>query len=281
MRITDHKPTDLDSLKEQIGKHYQELSTRLQQVANFVNNEPMIVAVETMSTIAKKANVPLSTLSRFSNAMGFDGFSSMQTLFKEQYLNQPKDYRERIKKIWSEGGKEENSPQMIFNDFGNELIGALENFHSSVSPQKLERAVTLIKNAETVYIDGVRRAYPVAFYLRYALMKSGKDTVILEQAGGMSKMYSKKMGEKDILIAVTYSPYAPETTDIINYASEKNVPIIGITDNQLTSNSNKIDVCFEVHEGELMGFRSLNCSMYLAQVLVVSYISQEIDQSKV
>jgi len=52
-------------------------------------------------------------------------------------------------------------------------------------------------------------------------MKSGKDTVILEQAGGMSKMYSKKMGEKDILIAVTYSPYAPETTDIINYASEK------------------------------------------------------------
>ncbi|GAL15864.1 predicted transcriptional regulator of the myo-inositol catabolic operon [Vibrio astriarenae] len=58
----------------------------------------MLVAVETMATIAKQANVPLSTLSRFSNAMGFDGFSSMQALFREQYLNRPRDYKERVRK---------------------------------------------------------------------------------------------------------------------------------------------------------------------------------------
>ena len=69
-------PADLDSLRELIVKRYDGLSSRLQQVADFVMEQPMLVAVETMATIAQQANVPLSTLSRFSNAMGFDGFTS-------------------------------------------------------------------------------------------------------------------------------------------------------------------------------------------------------------
>ncbi len=279
MDMDANVPVDLDSLKERIGKRYNTLSARLQQVADFVINQPMLVAVETMATIAKQAGVPLSTLSRFSNAMGFDGFSSMQGLFRDQYLHRPRDYKERIRQAREQEGLAQDSPQAIFLDFGHANVEALEQLQVSVSPQKLERAVALIQSAETIYIQGTRRAYPVAFYLCYALMQSDKSVVLLDDHGGMLSPLSRRMSDKDVLFAVTYAPYAQETSDLIDDACSKNVPVICITDNQVTPHGSKMEVCFEVQEGELMGFRSLSSSMYLAQTLAVSVISRDVNSS--
>ncbi|WP_039988020.1 MurR/RpiR family transcriptional regulator [Vibrio owensii] len=276
MDVEVKAPTDLDTLKELIAKRYDSLSGRLQQVADFVTDQPMLVAVETMATIAKQANVPLSTLSRFSNAMGFDGFTSMQVLFRDQYLNRPRDYKERVRKAREMEDVPHDSPQAIFQDFGHANIEALEQLQMSVSPQKLERAVALMDGAETIYIQGTRRAYPVAFYLWYALMKSDKSVVLLDDHGGMLSPLTRRMNEKDVLFAITFNPYAEETSQLIDDACKKNVPIVCITDNQMTPHGSKMDVCFEVQEGELMGFRSLSSSMYLAQAIAVSLICREV-----
>ncbi|EKO3784391.1 MurR/RpiR family transcriptional regulator [Vibrio harveyi] len=276
MDVEVKAPADLDTLKELIVKRYDSLSGRLQQVADFVTDQPMLVAVETMATIAKQANVPLSTLSRFSNAMGFDGFTSMQVLFRDQYLNRPRDYKERVRKAREMEDVPHDSPQAIFQDFGHANIEALEQLQMSVSPQKLERAVALMDGAETIYIQGTRRAYPVAFYLWYALMKSDKSVVLLDDHGGMLSPLTRRMNEKDVLFAITFNPYAEETSQLIDDACKKNVPIVCITDNQMTPHGSKMDVCFEVQEGELMGFRSLSSSMYLAQAIAVSLICREV-----
>lgn len=276
MDVEVKAPADLDTLKELIAKRYDSLSGRLQQVADFVTDQPMLVAVETMATIAKQANVPLSTLSRFSNAMGFDGFTSMQVLFRDQYLNRPRDYKERVRKAREMEDVPHDSPQAIFQDFGHANIEALEQLQMSVSPQKLERAVALMDGAETIYIQGTRRAYPVAFYLWYALMKSDKSVVLLDDHGGMLSPLTRRMNDKDVLFAITFNPYAEETSQLIDDACKKNVPIVCITDNQMTPHGSKMDVCFEVQEGELMGFRSLSSSMYLAQAIAVSLICQEV-----
>lgn len=276
MDVEVKAPADLDTLKELIAKRYDSLSGRLQQVADFVTDQPMLVAVETMATIAKQANVPLSTLSRFSNAMGFDGFTSMQVLFRDQYLNRPRDYKERVRKAREMEDVPHDSPQAIFQDFGHANIEALEQLQVSVSPQKLERAVALMDGAETIYIQGTRRAYPVAFYLWYALMKSDKSVVLLDDHGGMLSPLTRRMNEKDVLFAITFNPYAEETSQLIDDACKKNVPIVCITDNQMTPHGSKMDVCFEVQEGELMGFRSLSSSMYLAQAIAVSLICREV-----
>ncbi|HHP0469239.1 TPA: MurR/RpiR family transcriptional regulator [Vibrio harveyi] len=276
MDVEVKAPADLDTLKELIAKRYDSLSGRLQQVADFVTDQPMLVAVETMATIAKQANVPLSTLSRFSNAMGFDGFTSMQVLFRDQYLNRPRDYKERVRKAREMEDVPHDSPQAIFQDFGHANIEALEQLQMSVSPQKLERAVALMDGAETIYIQGTRRAYPVAFYLWYALMKSDKSVVLLDDHGGMLSPLTRRMNEKDVLFAITFNPYAEETSQLIDDACKKNVPIVCITDNQMTPHGSKMDVCFEVQEGELMGFRSLSSSMYLTQAIAVSLICREV-----
>ncbi len=268
-------PADLDTLRELIAKRYDKLSKRLRQVADYVMAQPMLVAVETMATIAEQANVPLSTLSRFSNAMGFSGFSQMQTLFRDQYLNRPRDYKERVRQAREQDELGPESPMAIFQDYGNANIDAIEQLQMSVSSQKLEHAVALMEQADTIYIQGVRRAYPVAFYLWYALMKSDNNVVLLDDHGGMLTPMTRRMNEKDVLVTVTFSPYAPETSHLMEQAHGKGIPIISITDNLMAAHGSLLDVCFEVEEGEVMGFRSLSSSMYIAQTLAVSLMCRE------
>ncbi|MCG7588504.1 MurR/RpiR family transcriptional regulator, partial [Photobacterium sp. OFAV2-7] len=233
-------PADLDTLKELIVKRYDKLSHRLQQVADYVMAQPMLVAVETMATIAEQADVPLSTLSRFSNAMGFSGFSQMQALFRDQYLNRPRDYKERVRQAREQDNLGPESPMAIFQDYGTANVEAIEQLQISVSPQKLERAIALMDKADTIYIQGMRRAYPVAFYLWYALMKSDNNVVLLDDHGGMLTPMTRRMSEKDVLVTVTFSPYAPETSSLIESAFDKGVPIVAITDNQMTANGSKM-----------------------------------------
>ena len=276
MDVEEQVPVDLDTLRELIVKRYDSLSHRLQQVADFVMAQPMLIAVETMATIAEQANVPLSTLSRFANTMGYAGYSSMQGLFRDQYLNRPRDYKERVKKARASDQVSQDSPVAIFHGFGQANIEAIEELQMSVSPQKLERAVALLNDADTIYIQGMRRAYPVAFYLCYALMKSDNNVVLLDDHGGMLRPMTRRMSNKDVLLTITYSPYAPETSELIDAAHAKGVPVVAITDNQMMDQGNKMEVCFEVKEGEVMGFRSLSSSMYLAQTLAVSLMCQDI-----
>ncbi|MGF1740003.1 MurR/RpiR family transcriptional regulator [Vibrio profundum] len=266
----DVVPADLDTLRDKVVKRYDGFSQRLQQVADFVMAQPMLVAVETMATLAEQANVPLSTLSRFSKSLGFSGFSQMQALFRDQYLNRPRDYKERVKQARDQEGIGSGSPMTIFHDFGHANIEAIEQLQVAVSPEKLDRAIALLDSAETIYIQGMGRAYPISFYLWYALMKSETNVVLLDDHGGMLQAMAKRMTRKDVLLCVTFSPYATETTDLVGYAYQSDVPIVAITDNQMTDIGDKYEVCFEVQEGEIMGFRSLSSSMYLAQTLAVS-----------
>jgi DNA-binding MurR/RpiR family transcriptional regulator len=269
-------PTDLDTLKEFIAKRHDKLSQRLQQVADFMVAEQIFVAVETMTKIAKQAQVPLSTLSRFANTMGFSGFSQMQSLFRDQYLNRPRDYKQRVLQAREKDTVVAESPLAIFQDFGTANTEALERLQMSLSPHKLERAVALMDKANTIYIHGVRRAYPIAFYLWYALVNSDNNVVLLSDIGGMQTGMGHHMDKNDVLVAVTFANYAPETGDMIESAFNKGVPIVAITDNQMIAQASKMNVCFEVIEGEIMGFRSLSSSMYLAQSLAVSLMCREI-----
>lgn len=59
MDVEVKAPADLDTLKELIAKRYDSLSGRLQQVADFVTDQPMLVAVEPWRPLPSKQRTPV------------------------------------------------------------------------------------------------------------------------------------------------------------------------------------------------------------------------------
>ena len=89
-------PRDFEELKSQIARRYGDLSGRLQQIAEFALHHPNDMALGTVAAIAERAGVQPSSIVRFANSFGFDGFSEMQQLFRLRLLAGAASYRDRI-----------------------------------------------------------------------------------------------------------------------------------------------------------------------------------------
>ena len=94
-------PSNSEKLRAEIVKRYDELSPRLQQVAEYVLDNPNDMALQTLAVIADRCKVQPSTIVRFAKTFGYDGASDMQKLFRDEMLTQPPSpsYAERIRQF--------------------------------------------------------------------------------------------------------------------------------------------------------------------------------------
>ena len=120
-------------------------------------------------------------------------------------------------------------------------------------------------------LAGVRRAFPVASYLAYSLSHVEKRAFLLDGVAGMTSEQSWMLGPEDVVIAVSFRPYARQTAAVAETATANGSPLIAISDSRLSPVAKDAAVCFEIKDAEVRQFRSLTASMCLAQTLVISY----------
>jgi DNA-binding MurR/RpiR family transcriptional regulator len=215
-----------------------------------------------------------STIVRFAKSFGYDGASQMQELFRDEMLTQPPSpsYAERIRQFNRRAGANGSiAPHDVMREFADSNILALEHLKESVRKPDLERAIELIRAANAVYIVGLRRSFPVASYLAYALRHVDKRAYLLDGVAGMLTEQAGMLGTKDLLVAISFNPYAPETAQIATAAKERKARIVAITDSRLSPIAGAADLCFEIKDAEVRQFRSLTASLCLAQSLVIGY----------
>ena len=75
---------------------------------------------------------------------------------------------------------------------------------------------------------------------------------------------------------MSFSPYANEVLKLVEVVQERKVPVIVITDSVLNPLAPFADVCLEVKETEVFGFRDLvlNSLMCLPHSLIVELWKQ-------
>ena len=267
-------PDNLESLRNEIAQRYDGLSPRLKQVASYVLDNPNDIALETLSVIAGRSDVQPSTIVRFAKVFGYGGASEMQRLFRDEILAAAPSpsYSERVRQF-SERSNQTDwlSPHNVMHDFTESNIIALEHLRDAVRKEDLDRSIELMHTAHTVYLAGVRRAFPVAAYLAYSLSHVEKRAFLLDGVAGMTSEQSWMLGPEDVVIAVSFRPYAQETVAVAETATANGSPLIAISDSRLSPVAKDAAVCFEIKDAEVRQFRSLTASMCLAQTLVISY----------
>jgi DNA-binding MurR/RpiR family transcriptional regulator len=265
------QPADYDTLQQAISDRYDRLSKRLQQVAEYALAHPDDMAVETIAVIAARAKVPPSSLIRFSKALGFDGFTRMQRLFRDRLLARSPSYDERLRRLSeeSEGEGQPMSARML-QDVASAGVEGLERLRRDMPVAKLEAAIDILSEARPIYVVAQRRAFPVATYLAYLLNELGCSACLLDGLGGMLAQQSRAIAEGSAVVAISFQPYAPDVLDVVEHCQSLGVPLIGITDGPLSPLVRHGSVSFEVVESEAHGFRTLSAIMCLSLTLAVS-----------
>jgi DNA-binding MurR/RpiR family transcriptional regulator len=267
-------PDNTEQLRAEIIARHEQLSPRLRQVAAYVLDHPNDMGLETLAVIAERCGVQASTIVRFAKAFGYDGASQMQRLFRDELINSAPSpsYAERIRQFNEQSGDgRQLAPHELLQEFANSNMLALDHIKDTVKADALEQAVDLMVRATTVYLVGLRRSFPVAAYMAYALRHVDKPVHLIDGLAGMLVEQGSMISKGELLFAISFRPYAKETADIVQTAKNAGAKVISISDSQLSPVSRDADISFDIKDAEVRQFRSLTGSLCLAQTLVVSY----------
>lgn len=264
-------PDNPEQLQAAIADNYPGLSNRLQQIARYSVDNPDDMAIETIAVIAERARVQPSAVIRFAKAFGYTGFSQMQRVFRRNLRERAPSYSERVRRFWE--NREDltrPSPADVLREFASASRMTLEHLENTLDDTCLLQAIELLDGARLIHIMGQRRSFPVAAYLAYAVSHGEHPAQLLDGVGGMLDEQLRCLSREDVLIAVSFHPYAPETARVVNQAAAAQIPIVAITDSSLSPIAQRASLCFEIKDAEVRGFRSLTASLCLAQALAVS-----------
>jgi DNA-binding MurR/RpiR family transcriptional regulator len=261
-------PGDYEGLRALLLSRRESMPKRLKQLAAFAVEHPEEMAFGTVAGIAEHAGVQPSTLVRFAKSLGYDGFSHLQQIFRDRLRERFPDYRERLRVLRDLEGDHGHAASLL-EGFTNAAAISLDKMQESVRPEELSRAIETLAKADTIYLLGARRVFPISAYCAYAFGKLGVRAILIDHIAQLGPEQLATASVRDAVLAISFTPYAPITADLAATAARRNIPVVAITDSAFSPLVTSADVWIEVAEADFGAFRSLSATFALAMALAV------------
>ncbi|OWV74943.1 RpiR family transcriptional regulator [Rhizobium sp. R339] len=261
-------PRDFESLRSTIIERKASMPKRLAQVAAFALSNPDEIAFGTTASIAAASDVQPSTLVRLAHHLGYEGFSDLQSIFRERLRDRTLSYEERLVTLEQASGDDEDANLLSgFIAAANQSVNRLA---ATVQTDTFTKAVDILAAAETIYLIAKRRSYPLTAHMTYAFSKLNIRHQIVASPNGVDPEMVQFATAKDAAIAASFSPYAADSLNQSQELADRGVPVIAITDSAFSPLAACATHWFEVAEADFAGFRSLSASMALTMALPVA-----------
>jgi DNA-binding MurR/RpiR family transcriptional regulator len=158
------------TLSAYISSRFDEFSRSQKDVAQYVVDHLDEVAFHTAEELARRASTSSSTVVRFSQALGFEGFPELQEAAREEYRHVHRRFS-----TTPSPGLESATPLFSLDQSPFEQVVAadhvnLEETARKVSRSDVEAAIEAVAGAERILIAGTDQMAFFASYLRHLLM---------------------------------------------------------------------------------------------------------------
>jgi transcriptional regulator, RpiR family len=185
-----------------IQDNYQKLSKSQKLIAEYILNHYDKAAFLTAAKLGSTVNVSESTVVRFANVLGYEGYPELQKALQEliknklttvQRLELADDYHngENIVKAVLKSDMED------IRDTMNEL-----NFND------FEEVIDMIYSAKKIYIIGLRSSTALAEYLGFYLNLILDNVIVIKL--GISDIFEQiiKISVEDVIIGIGFPRYS-------------------------------------------------------------------------
>jgi DNA-binding MurR/RpiR family transcriptional regulator len=273
---TKSAPKDYESLCAMLAERQGSLSRRLEQVARFFLNHPEEVAISTLVTLASHAQVPPATITRFAKELGFAGFAELQAVFRERLVGPHVPYAERVSKLRATADPADladadlKDSGRMFEGFVQAAVNSLVRIEENLDRDELAAFVDTLAACDVVHVAAARGAFSIGAYSVYGLGSVGKRAHLIDNLGAMRAEQVGAMGPNDVLLAVTFDDYTPETVEAARLAAARGHTVLAITDNELSPVVGIASHVLYVTEARLGHFRSQVPALVVCQAIIVS-----------
>lgn len=209
-----------------INDQYASMSKSHKAVANYISEHYDQAVFMTAAKLGEVLRISESTVVRFATAIGYRGYPEFQKALEECVKGKLND----VQRIDAKYGRSTQSE--ILTSVINADIEKLQDTIQNLDPAAFEMALSIILEADTIYVMGLRSNEPLAAFLQFYLnMIRGK--VILVNTTSVTETFEQMIhiNEKDCFIGISFPRYSMRTLKAMEFANDRNAKVIAITDN--------------------------------------------------
>ncbi len=184
-------------------------------------------AYMTASKLGAVVRVSESTVVRFANELGFDGYPDLQRSLQELIRTKLTSVQ-RIEITNDRIGDGEVLAKILTGDI-EKIRATLEH----IDPAAFDAAVDAILGAEHIYISGMRSASLLSGFLGYYFNLMFANVHIV-QATSSSEMFEQlfRIDRGDVFIGISFPRYSKRIINAIDYAHAKGAVTVALTDSE-------------------------------------------------
>jgi DNA-binding MurR/RpiR family transcriptional regulator len=227
---TADSPHGHQALSAYIRARFDEFSRSQKDVAQYIVDHLDEAAFQTAEELARRASTSSSTVVRFSQALGFEGFPELQQAARDEYRRRPPGVSETLAVA---------TP--LFSLDHTEFEAALAADHVNVedtahklSRSDVEAAIDAIVSAEKVLIAGTDQMAFFASYLRHLLMLLDLRAEIVASPSQEALGRLSRIDEQTLVVGLSAGRPHPLITRTMKLARHRKAPTLAITDATLS-----------------------------------------------
>ncbi len=262
MTKTATKSPQLKSLSEYIQERFDEFSRSQKDVARYIVDHLDEAAFLTAEELARRASTSSSTVVRFSQALGFEGYPELQQAAIEEYRNS------------IAGGNGAGSGGALFSFDHSELEGSLgadyanlEETARNLTREQVDASVAALANAHRVVIVGVDQMAFFASYLRHTLSLLDIRAEIVASTGGESLQRLGRIDEDTLVIVLSAGRAHPLLLRAMKLALHRRARTLAISDSSMSEVGEHAEMTLYFSSNSPSFARSNTALMALVQAL--------------
>ncbi len=254
--------TNIEDLKERIIAKIPQLTKSQKRIANYFLENPQILALNSVRDLEKELQTSKATIVRLTQALGYSGFQELKAAF----LQSMKKELEPIQRYKSKLDMRQKSGNTL-QDVVNQTTSNLQQTLRLINEKDFKNGVQLLLKAHNIYTMGLGISYYLADIAAYQFRRVSLNAYQLPFGPQNFSEQLINLSPNNLIFAFSFPPYSQETIKAAEYAKEKNITVISVTDKPTSQIVSFSDLFFQVSVESTTMSNSIMAPMALVYAL--------------
>ena len=267
--------TTPESLSTYIQARFDDFSRSQKDVAQYIVDHLDEVAFQTAEELARRANTSSSTVVRFSQALGFEGYPELQQSAREEYRR-----RHATAPVMNSPGSAAPLFSLDQNEFETMLAADhvnVEDTARKVSRSEVDAAVEAIATTPRLLVAGTDQMAFFASYLRHLLMLLDLRAEIVASPSQEALGRLSRIDDETLVIGLSAGRPHPLVVRAMKLARHRKARTIAITDATLSEVAKLAQIRLYYSSNSPAYVRSHTALLSMVQALAYGVYARDAD----
>ncbi|WP_332648701.1 MurR/RpiR family transcriptional regulator [Lysinibacillus sp. 54212] len=261
-------------IKEQIERHFHQLSKSQQKVAHVILRNPAYISTHSAAEVGGLAGTSETTVIRFCYGIGLSGFAQLQ---KEVTKFLVEDHRN------STLGNYVSSKEALFNEGAlcekvmRQTSAKIVRIAQQLDETLFKETTQALHDARKIYIVGAGASQFAAQWLQFTLNMLRPNVELIEMETSALIRTLQEIDRSSLVIIVSLHRYFNEPLELAQELVARGAKVIGITDSNVAPLHQYTDSCFVLEQTELSTIDIMPALLTFMNTLVVGMIAHDAD----